>query len=51
MSEINFIDTTVDFQYRLISSSNFIDGRMTTRFVDEIVGESEKEVPERAVSL
>jgi len=38
---IGGIETTVGFQYRLISSSNFIDGRMNTRFIDEIVGASE----------
>ena len=39
---IDGIETTVDFQYRLISSSNFINGQMNTRFVDEIVSQSEK---------
>ena len=42
---IGGIETTVDFQFRLISSSNFIDGRINTQFVDEIVGQPEKEAP------
>lgn len=42
---IGGIETTVEFQHRLISSSNFIDGRMNTRFVDEIAGQSMKETP------
>ena len=36
---IGGIETTVSFQHRLISSSKFIDGRMNTRLVDEIVGQ------------
>lgn len=36
---IGGIETTVDFQRRLIGSSEFIDGRMNTRLVDEIVGQ------------
>jgi len=47
---IGGIETTLDFQRRLICSSNFIDGRMNTRLVDEIVGQSEKRAPGRAVS-
>ena len=39
---IGGIETTVDFQHRLISSSKFADGRMNTRLVDEIVGQSQK---------